>query len=114
MLKAFFKFIWLIIYNILEWCFKILYLMLPLGFHIFAVQMRDKINPVTTLTAFVSENSTWTMVYDGVVIVNTNVGAVKNKIKNLKKQLLKMVPFFIGLFGVVVVILLWLILSKLI
>ena len=81
MLKAIVKFIWLIFYNILEGICKFIYLMLPLGLHMFALQMREKINPVTTLTTFVNENSTWTVVYDGLVMVNTNVGAVRNRFK---------------------------------
>lgn len=50
----------------------------------FALQMREKINPVTTLTTFIDENSTWTVVYDGLVMVNTNVGAVRKKISSFR------------------------------
>ena len=84
MLKVIGKFIWLFIYNILEWTCRIIYLSLPLWFHMFALQMRQKINPVTTLTTFVDENSTWTVVYPGLVMVNTEVGAVRRRINSFK------------------------------
>lgn len=84
MLKAVAKWLWLLIYNVLEWIIKVVYLLLPFGFHIFALQMRQRINPVTTMTTFIPPDSTWTMVYDGVVLVNTNVGAVRRKITNVK------------------------------
>lgn len=89
MLKAVGKFIWLFIYNILEWTIRIIYLSLPLWFHMFALQMRQKINPVTTLPTFVNENSTWTVVYPGLVMVNTEVGAVRKRIQNFKNWVKK-------------------------
>ena len=84
MLKAVAKWLWLFIYNVLEWIIKVIYLLLPFGLHIFALQMRQLINPVTTLTTFIPPDSTWTMVYDGVVLVNTNVGAVRRRLNNVK------------------------------
>lgn len=63
--------------------------MLPLGFHMFALQMREKINPVTTLTTFVDENSTWTIVYPGLAMVNTDVGAVRRRLNNARMWIKK-------------------------
>lgn len=114
MLKAFGKFIWLFIYNILEGICKFIYLMLPLGVHMFALQMREQINPVTTLTTFIDENSTWTMAYDGLVMVNTNVGAVRKKIKNFKAWCKKWTWLFITISVVAIISLLVIIAFKVI
>ena len=114
MLKALGKFIWLFIYNILEGICKFIYLMLPLGLHMFALQMREKINPVTTLTAFIDENSTWTVVYDGLVMVNTNVGAVRKKFKNFRSWCKKWTWLFITLAVLAIIALLVTIVLKLI
>lgn len=114
MLKAIGKFIWLIIYNILEGICKFIYLMLPLGVHMFALQMREKINPVTTLTTFIDENSTWTVVYDGLVMVNTNVGAVRNKFKKFNNWCKKWTWLFITLAVLAIITLLVVITLKVI
>lgn len=114
MLKALWKLIWLFIYNVLEWAVKIIYLMLPLGFHMFALQMREKINPVTTLPTFVDENSTWTVAYDGLVMVNTNVGAVRKRIKNFNNWCKKWAWLFITLAVLAIIALLVIIVLKLI
>ena len=71
----------------LEWACRIIYLMLPLGFHIFAMQMREKVNVVATLDTFVSPESKWAMIYDGVVLVNSNPGAVRARIQKFNTWL---------------------------
>ena len=114
MLKIFVKFIWMIIYNTLESICKFIYLMLPLGLHMFALQMREQINPVTTLTTFINENSTWTIAYDGLVMVNTNVGAVRKKFKNFKLWLKKWTWLFITIAVLMVIVLLVIIAKKVI
>lgn len=114
MLKALGKFIWLFIYNVLEGACRFIYLMLPLGFHMFALQMREKINPVTTLTTFVDENSTWTVAYDGLVMVNTNVGAVRKKFKNFNNWVKKWTWLFITLAVILIISLLVVIALKVI
>ena len=113
MLKLIFKVLWLFIYNILEWIVKIIYLMLPLGLHMFALQMREKISPVTTLTTFIDENSTWTVVYDGLVMVNTNVGAVRRRFKNTRIWFKNHTWLFVTLATIIVIVLLILVALKL-
>ena len=80
----------------------------------FALQMREKINPVTTLTTFVDENSTWTVVYDGLVMVNTNVGAVRKKFKNFNNWVKKWTWLFITLAVILIISLLVVIALKVI
>lgn len=89
-----------------------MYLALPLGFHMFALQMRDKINPVTTLTTFVNENSTWTVVYPGLVMVNTEVGAVKKRISNFKNWVKRYTWLWITIAVLVVITLLTILVIK--
>lgn len=83
MLKAFTKIIKNFLKDILGALLNFVWLMLPLGFHVFFVQMREKIDPITVLPIYFSENSTWMAVYDGVVIVNTNPGALRKRLKNI-------------------------------
>ena len=80
--------------------------MLPLGFHMFMLKMREKINPVTTLDTFVSPDSTWSMVYDGLVMVNSNPGAVRRNINRFNSWMKRRVPFFITVAVVLVIALL--------
>lgn len=82
------KALWNIIKNTIKWflgsLLNFIWLMLPLGFHVFFVQMREKIDVLPALPLYVSENSTWMAVYDGVVLVNTNPGAVRKKFRNVR------------------------------
>lgn len=103
MLKNLGKVIWAIMYITLEWICRFIYLMLPLGLHVFMLQMRERINPVTTLSAMVSENSTWTMVYDGVVMVNTNVGALRKRFSTIRAFLYRLRPMFITIAVLVII-----------
>lgn len=114
MLKTLCKFIWIGIYNILEWICRLIYLMLPLGFHMFALQMREKINPVTTLTTFVDENSTWTIVYPGLAMVNTDVGAVRRRLNNAQMWIKKYSWLWVTLTVLVIIVLLTIITIKVI
>ena len=106
MLKTLLKMIGLFIYNTLEWIVRILYLMLPFGLHILFLQLREKVNPITTISTFLSPDSRWTMVYDGVALVNSNPGAVRKKYENFKKWLKKMVPLFVTIAVLISILLL--------
>lgn len=106
MLKTILKYLWLIIFETLEWICRIIYLMLPLGFHIFAMQMREKVNVVSTLETFVSPESRWAMIYDGVVLVNSNPGAVRARIRSFNAWLKRRIPFFITVAVILIIALL--------
>lgn len=103
MFKTLLRFIGVFIFNILEWLCRIIYLALPFGVHLFIMQMRERVDSVTTLTTFVSPDSKWAVVYNGVVLVNTNPGAVKGKINSFKFWLKKNAPIFLAL-GIIVII----------
>lgn len=94
------------IFGMLEWACRIIYLMLPLGFHIFAMQMREKVNVVATLDTFVSPESKWAMIYDGVVLVNSNPGAVRARIQKFNMWLKRRIPFFITVAVILIIALL--------
>lgn len=106
MLKKLLLFVWLFIYSTLEWVCRIIYLALPLGVHIFAMQMRDKAHVIQTLDTFVPETSQWSMIYDGVVLVNANPGAVRGRIKSFNTWLKRRIPFFITVAVILVIALL--------
>lgn len=114
MFKALLKYTWVFIFGILEWVCRIIYLMLPLGFHLFALQMRKRINPVTTLQLAIDENCTWTMAYDGLIFVNTNVGAVRKRFKLWKDKMRKLIPLWVTLAVGVIIALLVIIVLKLV
>lgn len=82
--KAFQKLLLDGIVNLVKWVLNITWLMLPLAFHVFLVQMRQKIDTLPAITTYYSADSTWTTVYDGVVIVNTNPGALRARISDIK------------------------------
>ena len=73
----------------LELVARAVWLLLPLGLHVFILQMRRDVDKLPALTGYFDENSTWQMVYDGVVIVNSNPGALFNRFNNLKNWFIK-------------------------
>ena len=75
-IKQFFRLVFAIMFWILEWCARLLWLALPIGIHIFLLQLRTKADRLPALTGYFDPDSTWQMVYDGVVLVNTNPGAM--------------------------------------
>lgn len=81
MFKAFFKLLVDFIQGTLIRIANFIWLLLPLGFHVFLVQMRERIDTLPAITTYYSEDSTWTTVYDGVVIVNTNPGALRRRFR---------------------------------
>lgn len=82
-LKSILKFIFSIIYNILNGIVSFIWLSLPLWFHVFLVQMREKIDVIQSLNTYFDPNSTWTAVYDGVVIVNTAPGKLRRQFDSI-------------------------------
>ena len=85
MLKVFFKVTVAIVMNILEMLASFLWLMLPLGFHVFMLQMRTKVDTLPAINGYFDANSTWSMVYKGVVLVNTTPGSLGKKWDNVVK-----------------------------
>ena len=88
-IKRFFKLVFMIFLWALELVARTTWLLLPLGFHVFFLQMRKNVDKLPALTGYFSENSTWQMVYDGVVIVNTNPGSVEKRFNNIKNWFIK-------------------------
>ena len=88
-IKRFFKLVFMIFLWTLELVARTIWLLLPLGFHVFFLQMRKNVDKLPALTGYFSENSTWQMVYDGVVIVNTNPGSVEKRFNNVKNWFIK-------------------------
>ena len=89
LIKRLFKLIFMIFLWALELVARTIWLLLPLGLHVFFLQMRKNVDKLPALTGYFNEDSTWQMVYDGVVIVNTNPGAVANRFKNIKNWFIK-------------------------
>lgn len=83
MFNALKKFISLIVVTLVEASARLIWLMLPLGFHVFMLQMREKVDKLPAINGYFDENSTWAMVYDGVVLVNTQPGAVSKRFEKI-------------------------------
>lgn len=95
MLKVFLNIMQTFTKSMLDSLIKFIWLALPLGFHIFFVQMREKIDTLPALPIYVPPDSTWMAIYDGVVIVNTNPGAVRARLKQWYAKFLRLVPLWI-------------------
>lgn len=61
----------------------------------FCLQMRNKVDKLPALTGYFDPESTWQMVYDGVVIVNTNPGALNKRFDNIRKWFINTKWFWI-------------------
>jgi hypothetical protein len=83
--------------SIFEWILKILYLMTPIGLHILLLQLREKADVINVIQTFVSEDATWTMVYDGVALVNAKPGVVRGRIKRFKSWVVSKKSWWITL-----------------
>lgn len=83
-IKRLFKLICMLLLWALELVARTIWLLLPLGIHVFFLQMRRNVDRLPAMSTYFKEDSTWQMVYDGVVLVNTNPGAVYNKFTNFK------------------------------
>lgn len=95
--KALYKILKWLVFGVLEKLLKFLYLSLPLWAHMFFLQMRERVDVLPSITGYLKEDSTWAVIYDGVALVNTSPGAVREKINNFKTWVKKMVPFWITL-----------------
>lgn len=94
-IKKLFKIICMLLLWVLELVARIIWLLTPLGVHIFCLQMRKNVDKLPALTGYFDPDSTWQMVYDGVVIVNTNPGAIDKRVANVKKWFIKTKWFWI-------------------
>jgi hypothetical protein len=65
---------------VIDYIIRFLYLLTPLGLHILLLQLREKADVLPVITTYLNENSTWTMIYDGVAMVNTKPGLVRSRI----------------------------------
>lgn len=83
MFRAIKKTISLIVVSLVEALARFIWLMLPLGFHVFMLQMRNKVDRLPAINGYFSEDSTWSMIYDGVVLVNTTPGSVQKRFDNI-------------------------------
>ena len=84
-IKNIFKFLVALILWSLELIARIIWLSVPIGLHMLFLQLRTKADTLPALTGYFDPNSTWQMIYDGAVLVNTNPGALNkraNKVKN--------------------------------
>lgn len=83
-IKRFFKLISILLLWALELVARTIWLLLPLGIHVFFLQMRKNVDRLPAMSTYFDENSTWQMVYDGVVLVNTNPNAVYKRFADVK------------------------------
>jgi uncharacterized protein YdaL len=111
-LKSLISFIGSIIAKMIDNLLKFLYLSLPLWFHMFVLQMRDRVDTLPAINGYFDANSTWTIVYDGVVMVNTNPNAVKDKIRSIKVWFIQRKALWILLSVLLVVSMLGIIIYK--
>lgn len=88
-IKKLFNIILMLILWTLEWVARIIWLLLPLGLHVFILQMRQKVDRLPALTGYFDPESTWQMVYDGVVLVNTAPNALYKRFDNTKNWFIK-------------------------
>lgn len=89
LISRLFKFVLALLLGLLEMVVRFLWLLTPIGVHMLFLQLRSKADTLPALTGYFDPNSTWQMVYDGVVIVNTNPGALRQKALNTKKWFIK-------------------------
>ena len=94
-IKAFFRITLAIIMNIFEYIVRFIWLMLPLGFHVFMLQMRDKVDRLPAINGYFDENSTWSMIYDGVVLVSTTPGSLAKRFQSIGDWFVKTRYFWI-------------------
>lgn len=113
MIRALWRIIFEITRTLIEGTLRFLWLALPLGVHVFFMQMRESVDTLPALGTYVSQNSTWSMIYDGVVLVNTNPGGLKKKFAAIKTWFIVRKTLWVVLAVLLVVALLTCILIKL-
>lgn len=94
---------WLV-YSVLEKILKWTYLSLPLWFHMLILQLRDEVDTLPSINGYLHEDSTWTMVYDGVALVNSHPGKLKAQLNSIKVWFQKTVGWWITLAVLIVVL----------
>ena len=80
-----FKFILALMLGVLEIIARFVWLMIPIGIHMLFLQLRTKVDKLPAMTGYFDPDSTWQMIYDGAVLVNTNPGALRKRFDNVKK-----------------------------
>lgn len=111
-LEALWKVIKDVAYKVTEGFLKFLYLSLPLWVHMFFMQMRERVDTISSITGFVDERSTWAMIYDGVALVNTKPGELKSRAHEVKEWFKRTKVYWIILAVVILLVdLTWLTLT---
>lgn len=85
LINRFFKFLFALIVWTLEVVARFIWLATPIGIHMLLLQFRKNVDKLPALTGYFNEESTWQMIYDGAVLVNTNPGAVRRRLNNTKR-----------------------------
>ena len=83
-IKSIFKFLVALILWSLELVARLIWLSVPIGIHMVFWQLRTKADTLPALTGDCGPSSTWQMMYDGGVRVNTNPGALSKRANNVK------------------------------
>ena len=83
-IKSIFKFLVALILWSLALVARLIWLSVPIGIHMLFLQLRTKADTLPALTGYFDPNSTWQMIYDGAVLVNTNPGALSKRANNVK------------------------------
>ena len=109
-----FKFLVAMIMWILELIARFIWLMVPIGIHMLFLQLRTKVDKLPALTGYFDEESTWQMIYDGAVLVNTNPGALHKRYNNIKKWFIQTKWYWVILAVILLLLILGLIAFKLI
>ena len=84
LIKRIFSFLFAIILFMLEFVARTIWLLTPIGLHMLFLQLRKNVDRLPALTGYFDPNSTWQMIYDGCVIVNTNPGAISKRLNSIK------------------------------
>lgn len=89
LIKQFFKFILSTFLWLMEIVARIIWLLVPIGIHMLFLQLRKNVDRLPAMTGYFDPDSTWQMIYDGAVLVNTNPGALARRASNIKKWFIK-------------------------
>lgn len=96
-IRRIFSFTFALIIWLLELVARALWLLTPIGIHMLFLQLRQNVDKLPALTGYFDPDSTWQMIYDGCVIVNTNPGAVRKRANNIKNWFVKTKWFWLTL-----------------
>lgn len=97
LIKRFFSFILAILLWVLEVLARFIWLLTPIGIHMLFLQLRKNVDRLPALTGYFDPDSTWQMIYDGVVLVNTNPGALQKRFNTVKTWFIKTKWFWLVL-----------------